>query len=755
MSVKQIQRSEIQGFSKGLVTELNPLNNQLDTTRAEQNFELKRNGVRSRRLGMDVAPDGGRGFINNISSSSMNASTVGSFIWEGAGGVYTNRFLVLQVGNQVLIYDKPSPSGFLKSFTLNISQSRQMTFGAVGGFLGIVYGSPNISLIGYNTSTKQFSLSSYRISIRDQFGIQETLEPRYETSPTFRGKLTWQHYYNLYNQSWAIPRKPWWRNNPAPIDALHYAPIRGMYPSNSDTVWLGMDRKNVKKDDPDNYPAFNPSQFSGQLGMGTLAAKGYFIIDAFNRGAGRRSAWNAHRQQFPMTGSLVGGFNPLDDQTSGGFTSIASFAGRMFYSGCSGQVVRGDTRSPDYSNYVFFSQLVKGRSDFGKCYQEGDPTSLETSDLVDTDGGFFTVSGAVNIHTMYPVGERLILLAENGVWAVSGGSGYGFSATNYKVEKISNFGGIPGRSFVEYAGGGFYWAEGGIFSIAKDQYGDLKVENISKPVIHTFFHELTIEAKQTAQAFIDTDNDQVRWIFKEGNTFKELILDLKFQAYTLNVLNIEGTGVVKILGVELGGFSTIDRNIPVTVGGIEVTITSGEVVTIGELEELKILNRIRYIVFDNNATLAHLTFCRYVNTNYEDWNYLGNNRDALAFMETNAFTAGDIAVKKQIPYIIMAFAETERVMVNEEPYQQSSCIGQFQWDFTHLARSGKWSRDLQLYRKNRFFYGDVDIDNGYTLNVTKTKVRGSGRSFALRVSTEPRKDCQIYGWNLSLTGNGT
>lgn len=153
-----------------------------------------------------------------------------------------------------------------------------------------------------------------------------------------------------------------------------------------------------------------------------------------------------------------------------------------------------------------------------------------------------------------------------------------------------------------------------------------------------------------------------------------------------------------------------------------------------------------------------LAFCEYRNTLFEDWSFTGFPVDAKAYILTNAFTGGDFTVNKQSPYVTFAFKNTEKLLLpsSDELDTQSSCIGRFQWGFSNMARSGKWSRDQQLYRKSKFFYGvDSDIDTGFELVITKTKLRGIGKSLSLYLETEPQKDCHIYGWNFSLTANST
>lgn len=95
--VKQVQRSEIQGFSKGLSTDLNPINNQPDTTIQEYNFELLKDGTRRRRLGLDREV-GGSSISLGLTIEQLKLSATSSYYWEGAAGNPKNKFIVLQIG---------------------------------------------------------------------------------------------------------------------------------------------------------------------------------------------------------------------------------------------------------------------------------------------------------------------------------------------------------------------------------------------------------------------------------------------------------------------------------------------------------------------------------------------------------------------------------------------------------------------------------------------------------------------------------
>lgn len=761
---KPTQRSEIQGFSKGLITEVNPLNSQIDTTVAEVNFELNRDGTRSRRLGLDIE-GGGIRFNTNIPTTQLTTAKISSFMWKGAAGRAELQFMVSRIGETLRFFELGSgstnPSTLVGTLTLSGLAISNISFAAVQGFLIGVTGTSDLVLIEFNPTTSAFSQSKFRLKIRDFFGIEETLNSRYETDVSYRGPLNWQHYYNLYNQGWAIPRRPW-----SPVSVITYRDAVSLgsnsspttqSPSSVDRVWSGM----VQRPRPDpglpTFEAFNYDQFGAITGVQGFVSKGFFLIDAFNRGSSRQAEWINHRNKYPRAGRLLGSFNPPADTTSGGPTSIATHAGRIFYSGINGVVSRGDKRSPNYNNYVFFTQLIKNRQDFGKCYQEGDPTSRESFDLIDTDGGYIVIPEAINIHTMYSMGDQLFLIAENGVWAVAGGSGYGFTATNYMVTRLSTFGGHPGHSFVEMGGTGFFWGVDGIYTIAKNQMGDYEVINQTKSSINSFFKRIPGSAHETVQGYAERHLNQIRWIYQEvtGLTVltKELVLDLNFNAFIpINISQHPTNQAIVLHGAHNGDFSTRYVVEGVRADLDDVFVLTDAVILDGNSQRVLTTNA-KYLTAFIEGGVVKLAFCEYNNLNYEDWNFTGSPVDAPAFMETNTFTGGDFAIKKQIPYLVMAFAETEKTLVNDEVGQASSCIGRFMWDFAHRERSNKWTRNMQLYRKRRWFYDDYDIDNGFTLNIVKSKVRGIGKSFALHVETEPRKNCHIYGWNLTLTSN--
>ena len=115
---------------------------------------------------------------------------------------------------------------------------------------------------------------------------------------------------------------------------------------------------------------------------------------------------------------------------------------------------------------------------------------------------------------------------------------------------------------------------------------------------------------------------------------------------------------------------------------------------------------------------------------------------------------------KQVPYIFFYFKKTEDgYLPSGDDFilaNQSSCKVQAQWNWANSANSGKWGNEFQAYRISRFYTpsGVSDpFDNGDSVIVTKNKLRGSGKTISLKISSEAGKDMQILGWAMPATAD--
>ena len=777
--VKPLQRGEIKTFSGGLKTEAPKLQFPENASQDELNFDLNTDGSRSRRLGFDFEMDGAP-VGTDFQWGSVTSVAQSSYMWEQVNGIPGKQFLVIQLGIFLYLFDPNativSNQTMRKLVLEGVDGKARFGMSSVEGMLVVVSGSSTINTITYNPINDELLVQQGRIKIRDVFGIEETLDIRYEEEADYRGLLNGQHYYNLYNQGWAIPRYEWLMDVADTTDAVHLGMNKGQgpAPSNSDTVWLGLQARPIGKEGKGSEIRFNTAecfhynQFKGLWGSSENAGRGFFIIDAFDRGQSRAHEWSLHKSKYPQSQSLLGGgIDVRPDQTLGGPRTVAEHAGRIFYAGCKGDVVEGDKRSPNYSNYVFFSKLVKHQRDFFMCYQEGDPTSRDKNDVVDTDGGFLKIAEAKNIMAMLSLGPRLIVLAENGIWAITGGNETGFAATNYKVSKLSTYGLVGRQSVVLEGDTAYYWGAGAIYQIGSNQMGDPTVTDVSTGSIRKFYNNISLDVKAEAVGGFDKFTRRISWVYhpKELNISTgvenyELVLDLNFNAYI--PFRISSDDIIKPFIV--GSFASpmfatkYTTESVVDTGGNYVVTTAGKRLGGRIPVSTTTRNYTKYIGMLNGLQneLA-IFFGTYWREDFRDWKYIsGIGTDAKAYLLTGDSTMGDAAIKKQVPYLTMFMENTEDEIKQDVPQQESSCMARMQWDFSDGIQSGRWSRQMQLYRRPRHRYstGDGDIYTGEKLVISKSKMRGNGKAFALHLETEPDKDLRIVGWNLSITANG-
>lgn len=474
------------------------------------------------------------------------------------------------------------------------------------------------------------------------------------------------HIYNVRNQGWALPRKDKSRNTADPLNIFynHYK----AFPAEDENVSTGLTQHNETRT---GYPLFGeppweaviPENYDAMRGLAVPAAKGFFIIDALKRGPSR---YEAFKNLYGTFTALKYPTDPVQgDITSGGATVSAQYAGRVFYGGFGNQVVDPQTSSPLLSSYILFSQVIKDRREIVKCYQEGDPTSKDNSDVVDTDGGFIKISGIRDVVGLKPLSDALVVIGSNGVWAIKGGSSYGFTATNYAVSQISTFGCLNPSSIVAVNDTIYYFSWDGICQIAKNQFGDLVVTSVSRTTIQSFVMEMINDPLKSIASTYDETTRTVRWLFydnvEEAPEIIELILDMDLGSFTKN--RIYATSTENVFGYAVSGAKVFEKVIDyvvVTESAEAVYVGFDEVTAVSGVNLLKVTES-KFIMTDGTDSTKY-TFGGFTNESFKDF---GAN-DAKAFILTGTVTAGDSAVAKQTPYLVVHLKRTEEEDESEE-----------------------------------------------------------------------------------------
>jgi len=722
---------------------------------------LNIDGSRNRRLGMDYEDD-----FSIISTTIVNDGTsfaTASYKWKNAGGDPERVIQVVQIGNQLKFFHTDAGAVSAGLFhTANFSSPRDKTFSfaTVDGILVVATGLKSVSYFSFS-APNTITLDTRRLLVRDLFGVQDT----YSGVDITRGadvqnrpvSITDAHIYNLRNQSFGIPRYGQYdelKKDPA----AYFKSIGGVYPANSDTVIEAFYADTQDAGDRTVERFFASDLFNNPLGT-TRAAQGYFIIDAIDRGASRVSEYNKNMARYPEL-SIGLSTLPVDSSLSGAST-VAEFAGRVWYGGFSGEVIGSDSSSPKLSSYVMFSKVVDNILDANLCYQEGDPTSKTSPDIVDTDGGFIRINESYDIKALINIGSALIVIAANGVWRIVGGSDTGFTATNYIVEKISDRGCTSPSSIVQLDSTVMFWADDAIYHVAPDQGGSLTCNNISFGRIQRFYDGLSISNKRIAVGSYDTYERKARWIFNnnlnESVETRELVLDLQLQAFYLNTIKTPDGGVPRVIMGYSGlpylvTTDTVDVLVgtdPVVIGVDPVVISTPIIGTVQQKE-------IGYVVITSTSPTISYTFARYADSGFRDWRSFDNvGVDAAAYMVTSYLSGTDFQRNKGVNYITIHMRRTETGYDEDMvPLNPSSCLVQARWGWATGDNSGKWGREFQAYRYRITHFptdSSDDYDTGFSIISSRNKLRGTGKVLSLSFRTEPDKDLHLYGWSMIFT----
>lgn len=743
---------QVNQFVGGINTESNPLNYPPNSSIDEQNMEILRDGSRKRRGGMNVE-NGYSSVDTGISEQVGQIMARGQFKWENAGGFSDRQLLVVQIGNYLGIHDLDGTtvSGeLLFSVTYPITTYNK-TFGyaVVDGTLVVGTGQRDLSIFSFDGTTVTHTQD--QLLIRDFFGVEATEggveltdSQNVQVRPSTLG--TTGHLYNLRNQTFALPRVT--QNNTLetvidPINSFFGNSGNTLYPSNADNTVpyvFASSASTINK----TVERFHATNMFKTVPSNTRAPIGYFVIDALQRGTSRLAREADLRARNPQ---LVFSVSDLpDDETPGGASILAQYAGRVWYAGFSAEVNDGDKKSPRMGSYVLFSRVVQDPSQITKCYQEADPTSHIDADIGAADGGFIKIDGAYNIKALVPIQTSIFVFAENGVWRIVGSDGDSFSATSFSVSKVGDEGAISAGSVVSHNNSLFYWSDSSINVVTQNEVGDWLIQDLSTNSVQSLYDDISPLDRDTVVGYFDLDSESIRWLYgvqvEVPDSAEELVLNLKFSGFTKNQIDNGGL-VVGPVSVSGGQGLSSTRNTPVTVGGVQVTVGGTDVST--RLSDLvRDVTRSFYcIVLDNTPTITY-TFGQYNDSHVtRDWLDFSSGVDTPAFLITGSVSGGDGRPRKNVPYVTTYFNRTE---TTDQGNIDSSCLLRSQWDWTVDSLAHKWSNLRQAYRPQR-------TDVGQTMVVTRNKIRGHGKFVALSFSSEVDKALHIYGWEMNIEAN--
>jgi hypothetical protein len=807
-------------FTGGLITEATALTFPENAAQDINNFELNRDGSIKRRLGM-MEETLGQKVDTGRNANAFSNYAVSSFKWTNVNNDPNLTLGVMQIGDSIWFTDLGSDvlstaminlddSGVAQPIVMappylsnTISGNKPMSFTSIAGVL--VVASEEMDTPVYLEYNNGFMTArEIRIEVRDLWGIEDGL--RVDERPY---DLSTYHRYNLKNQGWdqSIAQN---LTRPSSIEATLYdlnpylwesrtGPLKQIYLEKTGSYYGGdlrswtltnslADTYSLSKEDlrgdilatevggaANGYPSnsdirhqgigidsngnkvFKADQLSVQGITTTPAPKGRYVIDAFDRGAGRE------KSALKNPGKL------LVDSEQGNISVVSNYANRIFYTGVDSKIEDPDIKSPDYTGCLFFTQSIQNFDNLNKCYQSADPTAEDDFALVATDGGFLKIADAAQIIKLVVSNSSLVVIARNGVWEITGPDGV-FKATDYSISQVTNIGCESPDSVVVAEDVVYYWGEGGIYALVADNIsGKLQAQNISERTVQTFYNAIPSVSKNAAKGRFDAVNRKISWMYNDKDSYdgitlrnsynKEMVLDTVLQAFYVREVADSSTGISMAAYVETENFVNVQDVQAVVVNGEQVVV-NGEDVVVTTNAKGRSVSTTKYLLLGPTGAggTFEFSFGLYGGQDYKDW----GETDSPAYLTTGAELAGDTQRHKQVPYLTMHFNRTEKgfeeIDGELEAINPSSCTVTARWDFANSSSSGKWGRPFEGYRLGRnFIPQDVDdeFDYGYSVISSKTKLRGRGKSVALRFESSPAKDCQIIGWGMPINGGTT
>ena len=790
-------------FTGGLVTEANKLSYPENAAIDIDNLDINENGSVQRRAGLAYDGTVTKALPSTSNPIATTATTVHK--WKAVNGNPSLNIAIIQVADRLDFYyigdaELLSATPAAASITLGntsrpsastaiLRQTTPISVVSGGGRVFIVgkYIDP-FSLdftepaVAWDTGT--LVKTDIILKIRDFEVIKDDITfesggTTYSVSGNKRQDyMSGAHFYNLANQGW--PSEEVDKVVP-PYGTLKEINEANAVCSSSSDPGVGTTTK-----DPAEYtytrsgigffPTTQDLFHSNQAGGGstvsqqiayspwtlqndytgtTESPRGKFIKEAFfidRQAVGKYGAASA-------TGDFLANYE-LNEQISAQFrpSTVAFYAGRVWYAGLEGT---------KYTNNLYYSQVVGDRvSKASKCYQEADPTAEVINELVATDGGVLGLEEVGKIYKMAPIGPSLVVIADNGVWVVSGdGEFSSFRADTFSVRKVTDQGAINTSSIVFAKDTIFYWGETALVAVLTGQGVGIVAQDISSATIKSLYQQTTTFAKQGTFSIFDEGANRILWFYEDGldSTYDDLIgkafnkvlyFDVSLGAFGKYSLSIQPE-VLPVFATNAEIFTTLTIVDPVTDGGVVVT-AGGDPVSTTTSKFIPERSSIKLLTLTGDAIGGYsYRFSDFRDvTTFKDW---GNNFSS--YIEGGFDSVGDIVGRGKKALLLQThFERTETGFTQPDPLvneltldNPSSCIARYGWDWSESP----YSNPFQVYKllKN---YTPLNVDDDYIYDrsvvSTRNRLRGRGTSLGLRFESETGKDFRLLGYGVVYTG---
>jgi hypothetical protein len=279
----------------------------------------------------------------------------------------------------------------------------------------------------------------------------------------------------------------------------------------------------------------------------------------------------------------------------------------------------------------------------------------------------------------------------------------------------------------------FWWSDVGVMGVEQDKNSYTSIAsfsktNVSEQTIQAFYNAISDTARSNVKGIFDPKSNCIYWLYNESagtNSYdKILILDLTLSSFYPWKFSQSSGPAIK--GIYVG-----NRNNTYTIPT--------------DIEP----SQVEYISVNG----TEIRICQSRSGTFTDWYSVDNiGVTYSSFMEAGYELFEDAMRKKNITYLFAYLTRTDTNVINGQPDYPSDCTLQVKWDWASGQNSNKWTTPVQLYRPGRLLFNTADT--GFSMVVTKNRVRGNGKAIQFRFGTsEPGKNFDLVGWAIAVSGN--
>lgn len=776
-------------FTGGMVTEANQLSYPENAAIDIDNLDINENGSIQRRAGLAYEGE----ITKNIPSTSNPIATTATKTskWEAVNGNPDRNIAVIQVADRLDFYyirddeilsATPAAASISLVDTARASASTEILRQTTP--ISTVSGGGRLYVVGkyidpfvleftepateWDTGT--ITQTTITLKIRD-FGIAGEGETLNGGTHTLDGSerqdyMSGAHFYNLANQGW--PSKITASSLVEKLAKVSDAANPDTGASDANSAKYTYDQLSFFPTTKDQYHtyqagggdtvtkqiAFSPWLLENDYTGTTNAPRGRIIHEAFyiDRNAsgnyGAQAASGDFVDNVVWTEVISSNYRP---------SAVSFYAGRVWYGGLEGN---------EYTNNVYYSQVVGDNlNNVGKCYQEADPTAEVINELVATDGGVLGLEEVGKIYKIAPIGPSLVILADNGVWVISGdGEFSSFRADAFSVRKVTDQGTINPDSVVFAKDVIYYWGATSLIALFTGESGSVVAQDISSAAIKTLYQDTTVFIKQNAFSVFDEAANKILWFYEDGldssytsltgKAFnKVLYFDVSLNAFGKYTLSIS-TSILPVAAINATTYSLLSIVDDVVDSGATVTDGGEDVTTLTEMY-VPSQSSIKVMTVTGNTTSGYsYRFSDFSNvTDFKDW-----DTSYTSYIEGGFDALEDIIGKgKQAPMIQCHFNRTETgfsesgdELILDNP---SGCLLSYAWDW----ETSPYSNPFQVYKLlMNYIPEDASDPLSYLKTVvsTRSRLRGRGTALGLRFESEEGKDMQLLGYGIVYSARG-